>query len=184
MSRDIAFYRVSRITEDVPDVIITDKYNLEYAYAPLDDAAGWEKDIGIKRTIEYQTIDIYDACEKLFHKKAKSISYSYDGSRTFFGSEEDGMIGHATEEMLKPFYYTKREQVYLYSKEQISSTENGYLALSLKDGIVTPGDLLKAAGEIVSGEEEYYPHVGEALFAVMKAYEAAIQGALVCCFVD
>lgn len=79
MSQCLYFYRVSRITDDLPEIINTDRMSFPYYDVRPDDAADWEKEIGMLRTIEYGFMDIYEAGEKLFGERPLNVrpSQSY-----------------------------------------------------------------------------------------------------------
>ena len=73
MSHNLVFYKVSRVAEELPDIINTDNTELPYYDVRTEHAADWEKEIGTVRTIEYSIVDQYAASEKLFGKRPQSI---------------------------------------------------------------------------------------------------------------
>ena len=185
---DIYFYEVKRVEETLPEKINIDKTPLDdpYEYVPEDEAEDWQKNIGQKCTIQYETVNSYDVCKKLTGKEPSRMFFSSPwGDRECY--DKDGnYFATITEEMLERFRYIKEVPSLVYCKRIISSVCQGTRIHSLMDGFLTYDDLIRAARECV--DEIYDPewdHIGtQTLYVIMEAAFYAKDNGIVYCTVN
>ena len=117
---DIYFYEVKRVEETLPEKINIDKTPLDdpYEYVPEDEAEDWQKNIGQKCTIQYETVNSYDVCKKLTGKEPSRMFFSSPwGDRECY--DKDGnYFATITEEMLERFRYIKEVPSYVMEYDE------------------------------------------------------------------
>ena len=199
MSADLCIYRVSRIPEDkvesLPAVINADETDLSYHQVSFNRADPWEREIGEKRTIEYTTIDVFEAAEQVFGKRpvrmSSSSAYYLRDSKSakvqfaFPGGETE----ETTWEELEKYRYLKQEEAYLYNREEIVCVENAYL-LNTKDfvdKIISRQDLLDMLKKYF--ENEYLRdfnsvYRSEPVTTIMQAFFALDDDDMVVCVLE
>ena len=177
MGSDVSFYRIKRIKGDIPDVINTDETEFPYEHVPIDSAKNWEKEIGKKCVIKYDSIDLFDACEKITGKRPTGCRYAGNGGYEFFGS--GGRIATLKEKDLRPYFFIKSVPSYAYIKEEISSSGSAYI-LDTDSGIKTPDEMMGLLKKCV----EYDYIDDELIAATAKAMFAAQDGDTVYCCID
>ena len=74
---DIYFYEVRKIKEKLPEKINIDATPLDdsYEYVPENIAEDWQKKIGQKCMIQYETVNSHDVCKKLTGQEPSRISF-------------------------------------------------------------------------------------------------------------
>ena len=183
MSHSLYFYKVSRITDELPEIINTDSMSLPFFSVSIEDAADWEKEIGVFRTIEYSTVDMYDAGEKLFGKRPQSIrlsqDYYLDPTGPFADVEiifPDGDKQHVHRRVMERFRRNKQYSACIYKRDDIARVEDGYMVKSeeYEGRPSTREDVLEMVRRFVSDHEDDYKYSYNSapLFEVMKAYFA------------
>ena len=182
---DIAFYKVQRIEEKLPEIINIDESPLDDSYFSVreEDAADWQKKIGQKCLIRYKTVNNFEACEKLFGKRPSSIGSSYPREEWHCFDQNGGYIGTLTPAMLDPFRYYTEIPSYVYIQILISSSYFWLSENKLSDSIVSFDDLIQVAKEIVD-EYDDEGFAMEMMAAVMKAAFHARDNGPVYCMID
>ncbi|MBP3871891.1 MAG: hypothetical protein J6E46_13065 [Faecalicoccus sp.] len=185
MSRDLYFYKVSRIVEKLPEVIDIDETPIDYVYAYDRDALEWEKEIGQKCIIKQKEIKWFEAAKDLLGKQPKSIRYRSDETYPCY-DEKGQCIGVITSKMLEPYYYTAERISYVYNREYLATSSSVYIVESARDGIITFDELFQWAEEVIqyideNDEGECFDYAGKMLFAVIKAAIYAKNGDMILC---
>ena len=183
MACDLYIYEVGPLDEPMPELINTDTDPLpeDIESMPLDQAKLWQKEIGEIHTLEYESIDEYDAVEKILGKRPNGSScsshyyLSADDStarKTFFF--QDGSSEQLTRAQLRPYRYTKHEQVYLYRKKSVYDIQSFYLSNSVhEDRFLTKADIIDLVKNFIieNGEDgyEYQTYAGP-VYQLMYLY--------------
>lgn len=181
MSRSAYLYRVSAIKEDLPESIDLDDVVFDHYHVEDDRAMDWEKNIGQKRRVFYQTVDVFDVCKKLYQVRPFCVSYILDN--VVFKDKYNKVIGEITRDDLATYYYTNEDMAYLYDREQISVVENIYF-LNIKSGLLSEDKLFELLQSCVDQEPDYGFVCLNALLALLKAYFIVRDGGMVCCDID
>lgn len=192
MSHSLYFYKISKITDDLPEIINTDKMSFPYYDVHAEDAADWEKDIGLFRTIEYSSVDMFSAAEKLYGKKPKSIcpshSYYTDPDGPFAEVEmlfPDGDKKRVHRSEIEKFRYNKQYQACIYNRDDIARVEDGYMVESkaYENRHLSKDDVLEMAERFIRDHENDYEYSYNSipLFEIMKAYFAVNDGDCIIC---
>ena len=193
MSSSLYFYRVSRVKEDLPEIINLDKRELEYCKVTAEDAKDWEKDTGIIRTIEYSTIDFFDVGEKLFGVKPTSITLPYNYYLEPNGTWSDALMYFEKEETkrvskaeLEKYRYNKQYLAYIYSREDIARIDytHGIKTDDYVDRPLKKKDILDIAKKLVDKYTigDYFPGDEYPLLEIMKVYfTMKSKDCIVCC---
>jgi hypothetical protein len=196
MSHSLYFYRVSKIGEDLPEIINTDRMSFPYYDVRVEDVADWEEEIGILRTIEYSTVDMFAVGEKLFGKKPQSIrpSHSYydDPSGPFAEVElffPDGEKQRVHKSEMEKYRGNKQYRAYIYNRDELARVEEGYLLESkaYEDRPLSREDLLEMAKQYLDEHrDDYDSYSGYAvpIFEIMKVYFAVDEGDSIVCISD
>ena len=173
MSRDMAFYKVSRV--DVPAKIteIPDGF----AFVTEEMAEPWEKTIGTSCDYTHRTIDLFDACKDIFGKEISSIGFSiaWKNHRVYF---TDGTYQDVTDKQLEPYYYDNTEHGYIYQEEVIAYVNRPYIFDKRYSGVLDDETIEEMINTILDGYDDYY---GLTLVDVCKARREMINGATVVC---
>ena len=193
MSHELVFYKIYRITEDLPEVINTDNTEFPYYNVRTEEAADWEKEIGIIRTLEYSTVDQFAVCEKLFGKKPQSIRVPADyylqpdspwarldlnfpdGERKFVHRRE-----------MEKFRANVQYQAYVYCREELARVESGYKVESdeYENKPLSEQDILDMARQYLNDNGDYYggyAYEPDPMVIIMKAYFAVVDGDCIVC---
>lgn len=192
MSHNLAFYKVSAVTEEVPDIINTDVTNFPYYDVPIEKAAEWEKEIGILRTIEYSSVDQFDVGEKLFGKRPQSITvspYYYDSDGPWAHIEmyfQDGEKKRVSRSEMEKYRTNKQYRAYVYCRDEIALVEAGYKVESegYEERPLSEKDLLEMARQYLNdygndcGGYSYEP---DPMVVIMKVYFAVADGDCIVC---
>ena len=196
MSSSLYFYKISRITEILPEIIYKDRMDFPYYEVHTENAADWEREVGLLRTIEYSAVDMFAASEKLFGKRPNSICQSQyyflvPGSphadvELIFADGEKQRV-HRSE--MEKFRSTKQYTAYVYNRETIGCIEKGYLveARQYENRPLSKEELLEMARRYLDEHgEEYDAYSGYAapLYEIMKAFFAIDDGECVICRVE
>ena len=84
---DIYFYEVRKIKEKLPEKINIDATPLDdsYEYVPENIAEDWQKKIGQKCMIQYETVNSHDVCKKLTGQEPSHIAFGlpWEGHRCY-----------------------------------------------------------------------------------------------------
>lgn len=185
---DINFYEVKRVKEKLPEKINIDKKPLDdsYEYAPEDIAEDWQRKIGQKCIIQYETVNSHDVCKKLTGQEPSRIVFGLPWEGDSCYDKEGNLIATLSDEILDRFRYIKEVPSFVYRKRIISSICQGPRIHSLADGFMTYDDLILAARECV--EEIYDPewdHSGtQTLYVIMEAAFYAKDNGIVYCTVN
>lgn len=193
MSHSLYFYRVSRITDDLPEIINTDKMSFPYYDVYAEDAADWEKEIGLIRTIEYSTVDRFSVGEKLFGKRPQSICSNPDyylhpdspwAEIEMIFPDGDKKRVHRSD--MERYRYNKQYRACIYNRDTVASVEDGYMLESdaYEDRPLSREDLLEMAKQYLDEHGEYYDSYSSyavPLFDIMKAYFAINEGDIIIC---
>ena len=193
MSHSLVFYKVSRVTEDLPEIINTDNTEFPYYYVRTEKAAEWEKEIGAIRTIEYSTVDQFAACEKLFGMKPQSIGTSpeyylrpdspWAELELSFPDGEKRYV-HRTE--MEKFRKNVQYMACVYIREEIARIETGYKVESeaYEDKPLSEQDILEIAKQYLNDycdEGGGYAYEPDPMVVIMKAYFSAVDGYCIVC---
>lgn len=185
MSKELYFYRVSKIDKRIPKTINLDETSLEYAYSDENHAAEWEKIIGQRCLIMHRTVDIFTAAEKEFGQRPASMQFQYNDDYNCY-DEEGEFLGIMTRKMMEPYYYMDERFAYVYDKESLTTADSGHIVKSAHSGIIGYDELVLWAEEATRYIDEYYSgecykEPGQALFAVMLAALHVKNGDMVLC---
>ena len=193
MSHELVFYKVSRVTEDLPTIINTDDVEFPYFNVRTEEAADWEKEIGIIRTMEYSTVDQFAACEKLFGKKPQSIRVPADYYLHPNGpwaeldlSFPDGERKSVHRREMEKFRTNVQYQAYVYRRDEIARVETGYKVESegYEERPLSEKDLLEMARQYLN---EYgndyggYTYEPDPMVMIMKSFFAVADGDCIVC---
>jgi len=182
MSQDIKISFVSRINTPVPTVINRDNEDITFAHCMADGAYGWQKEIGVPFTIQYTTVDEFDAVEKMVGEKPTSIRYEYQswgerggsGRTCYFANRPEIYIAG---ERFEPYKHLKSVPSYAYNERECLTIENAY-NVNIKDY----ADRLLQKEEILEIVKKYFAENDEndldqdsnyctaPVFCLMKAY--------------
>lgn len=199
MSRALYFYLIRTVSFPLPDVIDLDA---ESAVLPEDteftaerNSAAWMRELGSKHVITRENIDFFGAAEKLFGKRAESVSASSryylsptsPDAKISFGFR-DGSAMTATRDQLKPYYYTETFDAYAYTKELVATVPAYLLPNDVDDNkILGTDDVLRLVEGMLKGdtEPEYTsPETHQAVYDLMRVYTAIKDGANIVCITD
>jgi len=172
MSRDICFYRIVPIKEELPPVIDLEEKETVYSYAGADSAEEWQKKVGIKRKIRYQTVDLFKTAEKKFGKKPVSMTFLMNGDyRCMAAGEKE--LGIITEEELKKEYYWVEEDSYIWDQKEIGELEDPYFLSDQSPCIASSETIGKILNEYLQYIEDQEGYVSEScgrdLYVLLKA---------------
>ena len=192
MSHELAFYKVSRVTEDLPDIINTDDTEFPYYNVRTEEAADWEQEIGIIRTMEYSTVDQFAACEKLFGKKPQSIRvpadyYLHPDSpwAELALSFPDGERRFVHRREMEKFRTNVQYQAYIYCRNEIARVEAGHKVDSkgYEDKPLSEQDILEMARRYLNdyGDDCGCAYEPDPMVVIMKAYFAVADGDCIVC---
>lgn len=186
MSRDVTFFRVSRITEKVPDVIsdtspfVSDTSGYRMVYP--ENAASWQKEIGTACTVKGRTTDFQMACMQNFGVRFTSCQSISEGRFRFFADGKE--LGTLTGEELKRYDKEYRRQVLIFAQEEIHVMQSPYQAYHLRNALYTAEELWKEAffaeqeGSCSEGDYELW-------YALSKcAYLAQNENAMIWCCIE
>lgn len=185
MSRELYFYKVSRIDKRIPKTINLDETALEYAYSDENQATEWEKRIGQRCLIMHRTIDIFAVAEKEFGKRPASMRFQYNNDYNCYDDEGE-LFGIITRKMMEPYYHMDERYSYVYDKEPLITADSGHIVKSAHNGIIGYDELIIWAEEATRYIDEYYSgecykDPGQALFAVMLAALHTKFGEMILC---
>ena len=122
MSYSLYFYAVKPLSKKLPEFINTDNTAMDYYAVDAECAADWEKAIGQPVTLQFETIDLFNALESIFGRRPSSLtSYPYRRGdndcdieyKAHFDNEECQWVSKA---QLKPYYYMKETQFVYHDK--------------------------------------------------------------------
>ena len=175
MSKDMRFEKVAdpkrgNFITEIPE-------GMEFIHA--DRAEEWVQKIGKRCKYFHKTIDMFSAGEKIFGKRPSSISYG-PGRVTY--QFEDGSKETVEKDRLKPYYYDKQDDGYLYWHESIGSLEHPYFFIDLvEEGFVSDSDIERMIDHVIDSGETY---CAEDLIIILKARRALKEGCTVVCRKD
>ena len=189
MSRSLYFYRIIPAPRSLPPVLRSEDYDEPYVFSPIDHAAQWEKEYGIPRTVEYETIDEFSVAEKYFGSKPSSITHTHDyylnpesvyAEAIFF---YDGRNERLPRSEMEKYKETKQYEALVYQRESLSTIDEAYLFTyeEFEDRVLHKSELLDIAKRFVEENDENY---SEPLYKLMKMYFEAGEDDVIVCIVD
>ncbi len=193
MSHSLIFYRVSKVTEDLPDTINADCTELQYYVTNADGAADWETEIGITRTIEFSMVDQFGAGEKIFGKKPLSISsspYYYlapeDPCAELVFHFSDGESKRVPRSELEKYRVDMQHLACIYCRDEIARIEYGYTVESetYEGRPLSEKEILQMARQYLNdhGNDGYgYLYEPDPMVEIMRAYFAVVDGDCIIC---
>lgn len=185
MSQSIMIRIVSKVKAPTPDIINTDTEDMLFAHCTADGAYDWQKEIGVPCTIQYTTVDEFDAVEKMIGEKPVSIRYEVQSgsswskrltsSRTcFFKNRPEE---HIAAEQFEPYKYIKSVPSYLYNERDCVTIESAYNvnAQGYTDRLLSKEDILEIIKKYFqeNDEDDLNPdsnYCTSPVFCLMKAY--------------
>ncbi len=193
MSHNLVFYKVSRVAEELPDIINTDNTELPYYDVRTEHAADWGKEIGTVRTIEYSIVDQYAASEKLFGKRPQSIGTFpeyYLNPDSIWAQLElvfpDGEKKFVHRSEVEKFRTNRQYQAYIYCRDEIVRVDSGYKVESeaYEGKPLSEQEILKMARQYLKDYGDCYggfAYEPDPMVIIMKAYFAVVDGDCIIC---
>lgn len=179
MSKEVYFYKVKRISESLPEIIRVDDEDCPFSYAVRGQERDWERKYGQLRTIEYETVNIFGAAEKVFGKKPFSASFTVFSGYRFY--DEHGLeIGIMSNEALRPYRYIATKEAYIYRKEFISDAGAAYILGKTEEGEKSLDDMVDILRTVINYEYVDYELLEAAAKAVIAARDTGENETVVC----
>lgn len=170
------FYKVKTPTELIGGTeILRDTDN--YAYARVCRAEDWNKEIGVKRTYEYEYINTFKALNDMFGKEAVCYTYGPGMSKATFA---DGSQVFFEEEKLESYKETVQDEAYFYYSESIDDEHYDEYIDNYTDRLLDTNDIISLIRDFRARDYSS----GNKAEILMDALIATLEGWKIVCIYD
>ena len=190
MSAWLSFYGISK-PEGLPDGVVDLDASEDVSYADAETASEWQRNLGVLRDAEIETLDLFSAAESEFGERPESVSFrpfrAAGAEYEYVFRMKDGTSKSVLDFDFDKYKRKKRFKAYLFVRKEVSDAERPEPLVvdgDFSEKELTLDDFEVLIERCLASEEDGACGALENLLAVMKARAAALKGIRIVSILD
>ena len=190
MSAWLSFYEISK-PEGLPDGVVDLDASEDVSYADAETTSEWQRNLGVLRDAEIETLDLFSAAESEFGERPESVSFrpfrAAGAEYEYVFRMKDGTSKSVLDFDFDKYKRKKRFKAYLFVRKEVSDAERPEPLVvdgDFSEKELTLDDFEVLIERCLASEKDGACGALENLLAVMKARAAALKGSRIVSILD